>query len=127
QTMVILLSKTEKNINYSFDLRKIIADKAKIENVLELLENVKSVYNDFLTPTILKEILINKTLTFSSNEKESILEKIQNKGNFNLDEKREVAQGIVYPQDFLNKKNQLILGSNFKVGQGIFVLNNYEK
>lgn len=127
QTMVMLISKTKNNVEYKFDLRKIKTEKAQIENVLELIGNIKSINNDFLYPTIFKEQLINKTLTFSSNEKDSILEKIKNKENFNLDEKREVAQGIVYPQDFLNKKNQLILGSSFKVGQGIFVLNNDEK
>ena len=37
------------------------------------------------------------------------------------------AQGIVYPQDYLNEKNRLVLGGDFKVGDGIFVINDKEK
>ena len=93
------------------DLFLLDLNKEKDFNLLQkkLIENIKSSNNDFLNPTILKEQLINKTLTFSSNEKDSILEKIKNKGNFYLDEKKEVAQGIVYPQDFLNKKNKAVI------------------
>jgi hypothetical protein len=40
---------------------------------------------------------------------------------------REVAQGIVFPQDFLNKKNQTVLGHNLHVGQGVFALSQSEK
>lgn len=58
---------------------------------------------------------------------EDILNKIKVNGNFQLDKNTEVAQGIVIPQDFLNKKNQKILGDKFRIGQGIFVLSNDEK
>ena len=126
QTMVILICKTKNNFKYSFDLRKIKTDKAQIENVLELIENVKSINNDFLNPTILKEISINKTLTFSSNEKENILEKIRNIGNIYLNSK-EVANGIHPHYDYVNKDAVSKLGSTFKLGQGIFVLSDDEK
>jgi adenine-specific DNA-methyltransferase len=66
-------------------------------------------------------------LTFNNNTDEYIIEKIKEKWNFKLDIKLEVAQGIVFPQDFLNKKNQAILGSSFNVGDGVFALNEYEK
>lgn len=55
-----------------------------------------------------------------------ITEKILNKGKLYLNEK-EVAQGIVFPQDFLNKKNNEKLNNLFKVGEGIFALSNQEK
>jgi len=37
-----------------------------------------------------------------------------------------VAQGIVFPQDFLNKKNQSKLGM-YNVGDGVFGLSDDEK
>ena len=130
QTMVMLISKTKSNLEYKFDLRKIKAEKAQIENVLELIENSKSINNDFLSPTILKELWINKTLTFSSNEKDSILEKIKNKENFNLDEKKEVAQGIVPNPDIVSKKALNLFNVNkqgktsINVGDGVFVIDD---
>ncbi|MBU1085616.1 hypothetical protein KKB06_04680, partial [Patescibacteria group bacterium] len=40
---------------------------------------------------------------------------------------KEVAQGIVYPQDSINKSSQKILGKKYKVGDGIFTLSTKEK
>jgi len=40
---------------------------------------------------------------------------------------KEVAQGIVFPQDFLNKKNQMILGGNFAAGDSIFGLTEQKR
>ena len=56
-----------------------------------------------------------------------MVRKIENRANYDLDAEREVAQGIVYPQDKLNSKNKSILGGYFEVGDGIFVLSNKEK
>ena len=38
----------------------------------------------------------------------------------------EVIQGIVAPQENLNKKNTSILGQGYEKGEGIFVLNKKE-
>lgn len=54
-----------------------------------------------------------------------IIDRIRDKQNFTFD-KKEIAQGIVAPQDFLNKKNQEILGEDFNVGDGIFILSQEE-
>ncbi|QEM05543.1 N-6 DNA methylase [Mucilaginibacter rubeus] len=127
QTMIFLLSKTKNNFQYNFDLKRIKTEGATINNVLELLKDIKSKDNEFLSPIISKEEFLNKTFSFSNTNNEDLLLKINNKRNFVLNEKSEVAQGIVHPQDYLNKKNQSILGANFQVGQGVFVINADEK
>ena len=65
--------------------------------------------------------------TFSNSQIERILNKVLQKSNFKLDPDKEVAQGIVFPQDFVNRKSQKILGDNFSVGDGIFILSDNEK
>lgn len=64
---------------------------------------------------------IDGYITFANDANDNILKKIQAVNHIKLFE-NEVAQGIVFPQDFLNKKNANKLGGTFKVGQGIFAL-----
>jgi adenine-specific DNA-methyltransferase len=66
-------------------------------------------------------------LTFAKFDIESILEKIARKRNFELDGDKEVAQGIVAPQDFVNSAAKARLGEKFRVGDGIFCLGTNEK
>ncbi len=127
QTMIMFFKNRNDNENYNFDLRKITTTKATFEDVLDVLHDKKSNNNEILKPTIIKKEFIDKTLTFNNNENEIILQKIKAKSNFVLNEKNEVAQGIVFPQDYLNKKTKLKLGVDFKVGQGVFSLSNTEK
>lgn len=49
------------------------------------------------------------------------------KSNFKLNDKIEVAQGIVAPQDTVNRASQKKLGNGINVGAGIFYLSNIEK
>jgi adenine-specific DNA-methyltransferase len=56
---------------------------------------------------------------------ETILNKLS-KDKIFLDSK-ELAQGIVFPQDSLNRKNSEKLGDIYPVGSGIFVLTESEK
>lgn len=66
-------------------------------------------------------------LVFSDNSVEEVLNKMVNASNFYLDGNSEVAQGIVFPQDKLNKKNWKMLdNSDLKVGCGIYVINQSE-
>ena len=122
QTMVMLFSKDEKTDNYSFDYRKLRGD-TKLTDALDLLSKNKNNKAEYLLPKIIRKQFKNSFLTFSTND--AILDKISSNAIF-LTEK-EIAQGIVFPQDFLNKKNQMILGSNFFIGEGIFGLSENEK
>jgi adenine-specific DNA-methyltransferase len=126
QTMIMLFGNNKNNAQYNFDYRRITTPKATLEDISDLLNAKQSSNNEFLHPTIVKNNFIDQPLTFSSNEVEIILVKIKESQNFMLDETKEVAQGMVFPQDYLNKSNQKQLSFG-QVGQGIFVLSNQEK
>ena len=127
QTMVMLFKKITAQNTYTFDYRRIIGTNITFEDVLAILKKEKSINTEYLAPIIDKDQLIDKMLTFSNSKVGYILEKISKKINFQLDSNKEVAQGIVCPQDALNKKNKEILGNGYSIGQGIFVINNFEK
>ena len=127
QTMVMMFQKDNKSDDYGFDYRRIIGDAVCFENILDLLIQRPNQTAEYLTPQINREIFLGKTLTFSVPVVRHIIEKIEKRTNFCLNEAKEVAQGIVYPQDRLNKKNQEKLGDKFKVREGIFVLSEKEK
>jgi adenine-specific DNA-methyltransferase len=69
---------------------------------------------------------IGKNLTFSNSDIETILNKLSQQSNFRLTES-EVAQGIVCPQDYVNNESQKVLGSQFNISDGIFILSDREK
>lgn len=127
QTMILLLRKGSFS-SYCIDYRKIEKPmKADLYIVKDLLYKKQNHNNSIKNFNFKKDDWKKKTLNFEIDENELILQEIQTKANFNLDAKTEVAQGIVTPQDFLNRSNQQILGSSYTVGQGIFNLSNEEK
>ena len=87
-----------------------------------------------LSPTINKERLNGKPLTFNTDENIELLDKIEAKHNFfirkkankKLKIKSELGQGIVAPQDFVNKASAETLNNKVKIGAGIFVLTQDE-
>ncbi len=127
QTMIMIFRKNTASDSYSFDYRRLHGPNLNINDVILLLNKDKNNKAEYLTPTIKRSEYTGRTLTFSDPEVELILEKISLKRNFHLDPNKEVAQGIVYPQDRINKVSQSILNSNFKVGGGIFALSQKEK
>lgn len=122
QTMIMIFSKNNYTNNYTFDCRKLNGNTV-LSDVLDLLNKRANDKASYLSPKITREKFKNSYLTFNSNI--SLLEKISST-SFNLSE-NEIAQGIVFPQDFLNKKNQRILGTNYVVGESIFGLTNQKK
>ena len=126
QTMVMIFRKNADIDNYQFDYRRLHGNDLNIKDVTSLLSKKPNNKAEYLNPTIKRSRYTNRLLTFSNSEIEPILEKISLKRNFILS-KSEVAQGIVYPQDSVNKKSKGVLGSGFEVGDGIFVLSQEEK
>lgn len=125
QTMILLARKGSFE-NYIIDHRKIQSSSATLNDVEALLlKNVKE-SNSIRKFEFEKRKWKNKTLNFENDETEFILNSILASSNFRLDSKLEVAQGIVPPQDFLNRLNQEKLGRNYSIGEGIFNLNNFE-
>lgn len=126
QTMVMIFKKSTGSENYIFDYRRLLGNDLEIDDVVALLNKEASSKTEYLTPKIQRGQFINKLLTFSASGIQSILEKISEKSDFSLDPKKEVAQGIVCPQDYLNKAGQQVLGEEFKISEGIFTLSTRE-
>ena len=127
QTMVMLFKKNGNNENYIFDCRRVVGKNTNINDILDMLNYRHNSLIEYLQPPIIKNNSRGLKLTFNESKKEKLLEKIEHMANFSLDPKEEVAQGIVSPQDFVNSESQAILGKNFKIGDGIFVLTESEK
>lgn len=123
QTMIMMFQKDKTSDNYSFDYRKLTAYKATEKEAINVLDKTSN-DAEYYTPIIKRENFYGKNITFSKYT--NILEKITNYPNLVYLTNKEIAQGIVFPQDTLNKKNQQILGPEFYVNQGIFVLNSTE-
>ena len=126
QTMIMLFKKNKTLETYIFDYRKLVGNNICFKDVASLLSKNINDNTEFLQPTFTRELLREKNLTFSNTEIEGILNKIASKANFKLDAEKEVAQGIVCPQDYLNKQGKVVLGEPFRVGEGIFTLSDSE-
>lgn len=125
QTMIMQFQKIKPPKNYEFHFAKITTQTPIYENVINLLKNEKTQNNEILSINLTPKKFIDKTLNFTKSDYEELFNKIQKYGKFYLEE-REVAQGIVYPQENINKKSLEILGNNFYLGQGIQKLTNEE-
>lgn len=126
QTMVMNLQATKDNNEYDCIYSKLLDKeypKNRIEDFLEKKQN-----QNFLTykTHIIKSDLKDKNISFSEDKHFAILNKIENSKNFELDEKLEVAQGIVTPNDSVNKKSLKLLDGHSKIGEGIFILTSEE-
>ena len=126
QTMIMIFQKSSDPKEYSFDLRRIIGKKPVFKDVIDLLNKIPNPNNEYLNPMINRNKYLNKPLTFSKTDIETILNKIEENGKERLHE-NEITQGIVIPQDYVIEKHIKKLGQGFKVGDGIFVLSDKEK
>ncbi|EAL2111340.1 class I SAM-dependent DNA methyltransferase, partial [Campylobacter coli] len=118
QTMIMQFQKIKPPKNYEFHFAKITTQTPIYEDVINLLKNEKTQNNEILSINLTPKKFIDKTLNFTKSDYEELFNKIQKYGKFYLEES-EVAQGIVYPQENINKKSLEILGNNFYLGQGI--------
>ena len=126
QTMIMFFQKSTIPNEYYFDYRRIISKKPTFKDVLDLLKKAPNYNNEYLTPKIIREKYLDKPLTFSKTDVETIINKIEEKGKEKLYE-NEIIQGIVIPQDYVIKNHLKKLGQGFKIGDGIFVLSEEEK
>ena len=121
QTMIMLFEKNQTTDNYGFDY-SIMTEDATKEDMLALL-NRQICRNTYRIQKFNRTKFANKLFTFSEND--VIFEKISEDKVYLQDD--EVAQGIVFPQDFLDKKGAAKLDHRFPIGSGIFGLSYDEK
>ena len=127
QTMILLCRRCSTEGKYTFDYRRIKEKQAKLDDVLDILLKNSNPKSEYLMPVFSRKYFEGKPLLFSEDKIESILNKILSKANFRLNENKEVAQGIVPPQDYVNKASKKILGDSVNIGDGIFNLSEAEK
>ena len=127
QTMIVLLSKNETSDNYSFFSQTFLGKKLNATDVAIDLTMGNSSFSLITHPKIIRKKLQDKFLKFDEDDVAEILDKILFRKNFSLDSKTEVAQGIVAPQDSLNKKGAEILKGRIPKGSGVFVITESEK
>lgn len=121
QTMIMLFEKNSTADNYGFDYR-ILMEGANKEDMLALL-NKQMRRTIYRIQKFNRIKFANELFTFSENN--TIFDKISKNKVYLQDD--EVAQGIVFPQDFLNKKGAAKLENRFPIGSGIFGLSYDEK
>ncbi len=134
QTMTILLKKQNAIDNYNFEYLKLECKKPTLEIALDVLNCVATETTKVLKPSIQKEKLIDKPLSFNTSTNDALLDKIKAKQNFILIDKAdkktratsEIANGIHHHHDIINKDRNIKLKNKYAVGTGIFVLNNEE-
>jgi adenine-specific DNA-methyltransferase len=126
QTMIMLFKRSTKADIYNFDYRRITDNRVELDDILSLLDGNHNDKNEILYPVFNRADFINKGFYFSEDKIEEILTNIQSRSNFTLDGKLEIAQGIVAPQDFVNKASYDALSGNVELNQGIFILNDNE-
>jgi adenine-specific DNA-methyltransferase len=126
QTMILVAQRSSEPNQYQFDYRKLIGKKRTLAEAQALLTAEGSHIDIRLRPTFNRNVFSDgKPLTFSDSDSETLLLKIA-AADFRLNPTHEIAQGIVAPQDALNKKAVTQLGQRFTLGQGVFVLDSTE-
>ncbi|MCX8517586.1 MAG: hypothetical protein ORN29_05920, partial [Rhodoferax sp.] len=122
QTMILIARRSSTPESYTFDYRVLGGKRRTLADAKALLAKEAVEGASYLTPVFKREKAGAAPLTFSAEDAEVLLQKIQAASNFTLDGATEVGVGIDVHQDFVNKKSQAILGGRFAVGDGIFNL-----
>ncbi len=134
QTMVMLFQKNNAEGHYYFDYRRLDKSKTTKSDAVSLLLRRKFIEATYLYPNFQRESYRNRRLTFSGNNINDILNKINAKRNFYLIGNSsksdvtfsEISSGIDVLQDALNQNAVDNLNFPAKVGDGVFVLSDFE-
>lgn len=124
QTMIFLLQKNkeidEMTIKYSKILDKNVVN---LKDFLNRIENLS--YSYYMSCLERKKYSENDNITFLNNNIRKIIKKLNLENSLKL-EAEEITNGIHPHHAEVTKKMLPILGTNFKTGEGIFVLKKEE-
>jgi len=128
QTMVFVLQKEKRANEYEFQFNKILSKKHTADDLYRFLFDLHSTESvQKFTVKINPNAMQNKLINFIDSSLNGILEKMVKAANFKFVEK-DIAQGIVAPQDFvINSHLELLKNKNIEKGDGIFIISDEEK
>ena len=126
QTMIYLLKKEKTlehyNLKYSL-LKKDSINEIELENFLNF--NYDFEINEKYILNFNNSLYYDSYISFNNSKINKVLDSIIDNDITHL-ENNEIAQGIVFPQDKLNKKSVKKLGDDFNKNEGVFQINNQE-
>jgi adenine-specific DNA-methyltransferase len=127
QTMLYIIKKNKQDEHYSTQYSELI-DTDLEEKALNCFLDFNYPYEKAIkyTTEINRNECLNSYINFTNPLLAVTLNKIKSSGTLTLLE-NEIAQGVVAPQDFINKQSQKTLEIQTNVGQGIFALSHQEK
>lgn len=109
QTMVFILNKENISEDYQLDYYKVLNKNISILDLSNFLfKDIKNEDISIIKTIMSKNKMLNDIITFVDANKEAILYKIKEKGNYYLNDK-EVIQGIVPNPDFAEGKSVFVL------------------
>jgi adenine-specific DNA-methyltransferase len=120
QTMILIAKRSKKSPSYVFDYRVLGGKNRTLADVKSLLARASIANSNYLKPEFTRSKFGVAPYTFPCSSAEAILQKINTASNFKLNDDEETRVGIDVHQDFVNRKSQAVLGSDFSIGQGIF-------
>ena len=129
QTMNFILQKNKSKDSYTFLYSKLVDHNKSNLDAIALLDQEENVNNVVLAPILKRKDFVDKYLVFGNKQVSKLLSKIKAKSNFILDEKLEVAQGIVPNPDVIGTRNikkiptSEITKHKIVKGDGVFVVN----
>lgn len=124
QTMIYIMEVSLDNINYNCQYSKIINKKIDPTKAGLFLDKIQSSDFQYFPAIINKKRFIGKALNFIPPSLSKIVDLIQSKQNFSLND-HEVASGIDILQDFVNKNHKPKI-DGAEIGDGIFNLSQKE-
>ena len=125
-TMIFTLSKTNENNDYFCKYSKVIDKTIKEDEIKEFLNNGSSEKIKCFSSLMNNDNFLGKNIVFLDDTTTKILNKIECKKNFTLDEKKEITNGVQVQQERVNKKSLEKLGKNYRLNEGIFNLTTDE-
>ena len=126
QTMVFVLEKKQPKRAYTLDYYRIVDKNISKEELANYLitkkdgEKIKK-FKAKINPSELK----GETITFVNKDMAKIFEHMMEADVFYLSEK-EITNGLQVQQESVNKNHLKVLGKDFKLGEGIFILSDEE-